>query len=138
MKNIIYTIQYEEVLFMALIKCPECGKEISDRAGACPNCGCPIADAPTSVKVRALSNDHGVRRTKFKIGNTVVAEVPIGATATINITKPTVITISQHTALMSYSSWTFTAVPGKCYEALYCKPGMLQWTTKVTEVSFIG
>lgn len=24
---------------MALIKCPECGKEISDKASACPNCG---------------------------------------------------------------------------------------------------
>lgn len=24
---------------MALIKCPECGKEISDRANSCPNCG---------------------------------------------------------------------------------------------------
>lgn len=27
---------------MALIKCPECGKEISDKANTCPNCGCPI------------------------------------------------------------------------------------------------
>lgn len=27
---------------MALIKCPECEKEISDRAKSCPNCGCPI------------------------------------------------------------------------------------------------
>ena len=27
---------------MALIKCPECGKEISDKASSCPNCGCPI------------------------------------------------------------------------------------------------
>lgn len=26
---------------MALIKCTECGKEFSDRAVACPNCGCP-------------------------------------------------------------------------------------------------
>ena len=25
---------------MALIKCPECGKEISDKAASCPNCGC--------------------------------------------------------------------------------------------------
>ena len=24
---------------MALIKCPECGKEISDKAKACPECG---------------------------------------------------------------------------------------------------
>lgn len=27
---------------MALIKCPECGKEISDKATACPNCGMPL------------------------------------------------------------------------------------------------
>lgn len=27
---------------MALIKCPECGKEISDRAVSCPHCGYPI------------------------------------------------------------------------------------------------
>jgi DNA-directed RNA polymerase subunit RPC12/RpoP len=27
---------------MALIKCPECGKEISDKATACPNCGNPM------------------------------------------------------------------------------------------------
>jgi len=28
---------------MALIKCPECGKEISDKAPACINCGCPVS-----------------------------------------------------------------------------------------------
>lgn len=27
---------------MALIKCPECGKEISDNARKCPNCGNPM------------------------------------------------------------------------------------------------
>lgn len=27
---------------MALIKCVECEKEISDKAAVCPNCGCPI------------------------------------------------------------------------------------------------
>ncbi len=27
---------------MALIKCPECGKEISDAAVKCPNCGYPV------------------------------------------------------------------------------------------------
>lgn len=25
-----------------LIKCVECGKEISDKASACPHCGCPV------------------------------------------------------------------------------------------------
>ena len=27
---------------MALINCPECGKQISDKAPACPNCGYPL------------------------------------------------------------------------------------------------
>jgi len=27
---------------MALINCPECQKEISDKAESCPHCGCPI------------------------------------------------------------------------------------------------
>lgn len=27
---------------MALIKCPECGQEISDKALACPHCGMPL------------------------------------------------------------------------------------------------
>ena len=28
---------------MALIKCPSCGKEISDQAKSCPQCGHPIS-----------------------------------------------------------------------------------------------
>lgn len=37
---------------MALIKCPECGHEISDRATVCPNCGYKIAP-PTTHKSNA-------------------------------------------------------------------------------------
>lgn len=29
---------------MALIKCPECGREVSDRAKSCPNCGFPLTE----------------------------------------------------------------------------------------------
>ena len=29
---------------MSLIKCKECGHEVSDKASACPNCGCPIGN----------------------------------------------------------------------------------------------
>lgn len=34
---------------MSLIKCPECGKEISDKANACPNCGNPMNQQPQQV-----------------------------------------------------------------------------------------
>ena len=33
---------------MSLIKCKECGKEISSLAKACPHCGCPVTE-PESV-----------------------------------------------------------------------------------------
>jgi len=31
---------------MTLVKCPDCGKEISDQAPACPNCGRPAVPRP--------------------------------------------------------------------------------------------
>lgn len=36
---------------MALIPCPECGSEVSDKAPTCPKCGVPIADAPKDVLI---------------------------------------------------------------------------------------
>lgn len=35
---------------MALIKCPECGKEISDKSSACIHCGYPLSNAEQSQK----------------------------------------------------------------------------------------
>ena len=35
---------------MALISCPECGKEISDKAFACPHCGNPMNPQPQQVQ----------------------------------------------------------------------------------------
>ena len=39
---------------MALIKCSECQKEISDKAVACPNCGSPV-NSQISVKIETDS-----------------------------------------------------------------------------------
>jgi len=52
---------------MALIKCSECAKEISDRAAACPSCGAPVgggtATAPSSA---AVTKSVRVERAGFK------------------------------------------------------------------------
>ena len=44
---------------MALIKCSECGKEVSDKANACPNCGAPIKEDEIKKEVKA-----GIKVTK--------------------------------------------------------------------------
>lgn len=52
---------------MALIKCPECGEEVSEKALACPKCGCPINQTesePQKVVVDNIdqANDHTSRK----------------------------------------------------------------------------
>ena len=36
---------------MALIKCPECGKEVSDKAATCPSCGTTIKKKRSTIKI---------------------------------------------------------------------------------------
>ena len=42
---------------MALIRCPECGKEISNKAETCPNCGYPTAGL---CKAKRTTNEYAV------------------------------------------------------------------------------
>lgn len=41
---------------MALIKCPECGKDISDKVKNCPNCGFPIAEEKQEAQKVEISS----------------------------------------------------------------------------------
>ncbi len=65
---------------MALIKCPECGKEISDKATACPNCGCPIqsTEDPTPV-VQRTAEEKPKKKSKAALIAVVAAIVLLGA-----------------------------------------------------------
>ena len=40
---------------MALIKCPECRKEISDKARACPNCGYPVNEEKKEKRINLVA-----------------------------------------------------------------------------------
>ncbi|MCR5150158.1 MAG: zinc-ribbon domain-containing protein [Clostridiales bacterium] len=41
---------------MPLITCPDCGKQVSDRAPYCSDCGCPISnlEALSTVKIMLI------------------------------------------------------------------------------------
>lgn len=52
---------------MALIKCPECGRQISDRAARCPNCGITMEDIQQELRrlsTDELSNDECVHNSE--------------------------------------------------------------------------
>lgn len=49
---------------MALLKCPECGKAVSEFARECPDCGCPMSDIAQENQVADKSWDkHREKRT---------------------------------------------------------------------------
>ena len=57
---------------MALINCSECGKEISDKAAACPHCGCPVAiintDKTQTVKKKQTKTVKKPKTAKILLG----------------------------------------------------------------------
>lgn len=42
---------------MALISCTECSRQISDKAGACPNCGAPVSSAHIAAMPPTATTD---------------------------------------------------------------------------------
>lgn len=65
---------------MALIQCPECGKEISDKVKACPFCGYPMeedAGAPQPVAVTSISIQSDPAKRKKIITGVIAAIVVI-------------------------------------------------------------
>ncbi len=47
---------------MALITCPECGKSFSDKAEACPNCGCPTKMIVSTNSDSGISSEDAAKQ----------------------------------------------------------------------------
>ena len=56
---------------MALITCPECGRQISDKAVACVGCGCPIRkeETPEEIAKRIEENLRKERNPPLRFEN---------------------------------------------------------------------
>ena len=46
---------------MALINCPECGKEVSDKATSCPKCGAPTEYGKKETKKERIKKKGNVQ-----------------------------------------------------------------------------
>ena len=94
---------------MAMIKCPECGKEVSDKAKTCPNCGCPIENISPSgtvqIKVSPLNSSSGFngnQKVSIFSGAKTLWEGNVGDVAELFFDGPTSVTVKYHLSLMHY------------------------------------
>lgn len=55
---------------MALMKCPECAREVSDKAPACPSCGHPIASPVPNGRAIHGGNAADIAKTGGKVATT--------------------------------------------------------------------
>lgn len=72
---------------MALIKCPECGKEISDKATLCPNCGYPISQISEDMSGKQEMHlvEENVKSEKKHISVKSIVSIGVGIVALIGI-----------------------------------------------------
>ena len=76
---------------MALIKCPECGHTVSDKAPSCPNCGAPIAtanignnaEASTQQNANQPSTNNAQPKSNKKLIITIIAIAVIAVAGVI-------------------------------------------------------
>ena len=95
---------------MALIKCNDCGKEFSDKAKACPNCGCP-----NKKEVKIVINSKN--RKQFFTGFIVI--VFIFTTIIILLNKKTNLA-GNYLRENDVYSWYITLYEyGDCYWSTY-------------------
>ena len=128
---------------MALIKCPECGKEVSDKAKACPNCGFEVALLQLQNKVFIKI---GLKK-ETTLANIVIADssrnklayVQIGDIAEFELTEPTSIDFYWEGYFKNNKKpmFTTTVEPGKKYQTTWGPAGFwgVESIVKCSEVN---
>ncbi len=94
---------------MAMIKCPECGHDVSDKAASCPNCGYGVAanrpDGTVSIKMTVISQTVTARqKVTVSAGGRVLWEGQTGQIAEIYFERATHVHVKYHTGLTTWGA----------------------------------
>lgn len=131
---------------MALITCPDCGKQLSDQAPACPNCGRPMKRKPIDKRVRisipntealggqGLMNAFIKKDAYVRCGSKVLWQGKHGVMAIFEIDAPMKVTVD----LGFWANETVGHVlPGHRYQMVQDQGAHLKATFRLSEVDVI-
>ena len=97
---------------MALINCPECGQQVSDKATNCPRCAYPLSEMRTDgmvrIKMAVIQNQGAGMQSRQKVsvlkGCNLLWEGYAGQTAEFHVDKPIRITVKYHTSAFAWGT----------------------------------
>lgn len=104
---------------MALIKCSECGKKISNKAKTCPNCGCPIGES-SNLAQASPSIANSMASSKKKKGNgcliCIVCFLAVSAFAGFMISSGDATTKSESESVAEFTKDDAADIDSKVWE----------------------
>lgn len=114
---------------MALIKCPECGKEVSDKASQCIHCGYPISSINNqsqfkNVKIKIGTFMAGTTRVFEKQSNRKLWEGKAGTVASFDVEGPVSVFVTWGLSKKGSPESTRIVEPGKSYELTMVNAGL--------------
>lgn len=126
---------------MALINCPECGSEVSDKAKACPRCGYAIADNRPDgcIKIKITDIYGYPQKVLITSGEKVLWEGHAGQTADFYLEKATNVHIKYHLGITGYPMECdehIDPIKGKRYQ-IKTSPGFFKPKIHLTQVDFV-
>lgn len=131
---------------MAIISCPECGKQVSDKASACPNCGYPINTPTNSKTVRiAIPNTEALggqglinafisKDAYIRSGSRTLWEGKHGMLAVFTVNAPTDVTVDLGKMA---NPTTGRVIPGRRYQLVQDQGVHWKATFRLSEVDII-
>ena len=130
---------------MALIRCPECGREVSDQAKACPHCAYPIAQRSPSGQVRIKMSAvpratmGGRQQARVYADGNLVWEGQVGQVAEIFFPKASTVTI-QYVMNMLYYGGSCTGIidpaKGRVYN-VHVRQGLMKIIMELQRVDIL-
>lgn len=109
---------------MALVKCPDCGREVSSNAKACPQCGCPIIELRTDgpVRIKLTSQLAGTVKILNMENDDLLWSGKPGSVASFRVSAPTRIGFTWGISLGGISKeHIFTVEANRKYEFTWQK-----------------
>ena len=103
---------------MALIKCPECGRDVSSSAKSCPQCGYPISEMRTdgTVRVKLPNQVVGTGKIYNMANDALLWSGKPGSVASFSVSAATTIGITWGLVKRVQKDYIFSVEANKKYE----------------------